>query len=155
VNGVGGLSWAQWGLIFTAAAFSLLALGTFKRLRAVLIFAGICMLAGKVAAILIAVVRWLSNLTDALTGKFAGASVPGIILVIAAIFLFHDLHPKGSGASRRTFWISAFVACCLIAGISAFSAVNAIPGDVRTGIPSVTSSQHQHGDRGARHTNGG
>lgn len=139
MNGVLHLTWPQWGLIFIAVAFTLLILGIFKVTRAVLIFAGICMCTGPAASILAGFARWTSNLTDSLTGKFLGAAVPGIILIIAAIFLVHDLHPRGSGASRRTFWISAFVACCLIAGVSAFHAVDSIPQDVRTGIPSVTS----------------
>jgi hypothetical protein len=139
VNGVLGLSWTQWGLIFVTVSFVFLILGIFKKTRAVLIFAGICLVGGKLAAILIDLARLVSNLTDAVTGKIFGASVGGLILLVAAIFLIHDLHPKGSGASRRTFWISAFTACCLIAGVSAITSVNAIPNDIRTGIPSVTS----------------
>jgi hypothetical protein len=138
MNSILGLTWAQWGLLFIAFAFLFLFLRIFQRTRAVLVFLGICLCGGRIAAILAGLARSVSHLFDALAGKLFGVAVPGIILLLLGAVLIHDLHPKGGGASRRTFWISAFVACCLIAGVSAFQALNGIPGDVRTGVSTAT-----------------
>jgi hypothetical protein len=92
---------------------------------------------GKIATILTSVARGVSHLTDALLGKLFGAAVPGILVLILGIVLVAHLHPKGKGAGKSTFWISAFLACLLIAGVSSFAALNGIPADIRTGVTSV------------------
>ena len=132
-----GITWAQWGLILTAVAVTLLILRTFPAVRAVLIFLGICLMGGKIAVILAAVARGVSHLFDSLAGKLFGAVVPGLLVVILGIVLATHLHPKGKGAGRSTFWISAFLACLLVAGVSSFTAVNGIPADIRTGVTNV------------------
>ena len=54
-----------------------------------------------------------------------------------AIVLITHLHPKGKGAGRSTFLISAFLACLLVAGVSSFAALNGIPADIKTSVTSV------------------
>jgi hypothetical protein len=132
-----GITWAQWGLILTVVSVTLLWLHVFPATRAVMIFVGICLMGGKLAAILTAVARGVSHVTDGLLGKLFGASVGGILVVVFGIILVTHLHPKGKGAGRSTFWISAFLACLLIAGVSTFAAVNGIPADIKTGVTSV------------------
>lgn len=134
-----GLPAAAWGGIFVAFSAVFMFLGIFKRLRAVLIFLGICLLSsGLITSLLTALARLVSNLTDAAFGKLFGVAVPGIIVLIAGAFLIHDLHPRGGGASKRTYWLAAFVAACLIAGVSSIGALNAIPADVHTGVTTVS-----------------
>lgn len=132
-----GLTWTQWGLIFTTVAFTLLFLRIFPATRAVLIFLGVCLMGGKIAAILTAVARGVSHLTDALTAKIFGASIGGLLVLILGIILVTHLHPKGKGAAKSTFWIAASLACLLVAGVSTFAAVNGIPADIRTGVTSI------------------
>lgn len=132
-----GLSWAQWGLILTVVSFTLFLLHAMPTTRAILVFVGICLMGGKIAAILTSVARGVSHLTDSLTGKLFGAAVPGLLLIVLGIVLVLHLHPKGKGAGRSTYWISAAVACLLVAGVSSWSAVNGIPADIRTGVTSV------------------
>lgn len=134
---IAGLTWAQWGLIFTVVSVTFLFLRIFAATRAVLIFVGICLMGGKLAAILTAVARGVSHVTDALLGKLFGAVVPGLLVLVMGIILVTHLHPKGKGAARSTFWISAFLACLLVAGVSTFAAVNGIPADIKTGVTSV------------------
>jgi len=134
-----GVAPAAWGGIFTVFAAVFLFLGIFKRTRAVLIFLGICLLgSGLLSRLLVSMARIASNLTDSLFGKLFGVAVPGIIVLIAGVILIHNLHPKGGGASRRTFWLAAFVAACLIAGVSQIAALNGIPADVHTSVSTVT-----------------
>ena len=140
MNAILGLTAAQWALLFIALAFTLLFLRIFQRLRAVLIFAGICLAGGKAAALLAGFARGVAHLTDDLTGKIFGVTLAGVIVVPVLIILVYDLHPKGGGASRRTFWISAFVACLLVAGVSSFHVLNSVPANIRTGITSVTTN---------------
>jgi hypothetical protein len=133
-----GLTTAQWGGLFVVAAFVCLFLRTLQRTRAVLVFAGICMTGGMFARIMTSIARTVSHLTDALFAKMFGASVGGVLVLVIGGILIYDLHPRGGGASKRTFWIAALSAGLLVAGVSTFHVLNGIPGDVGTGVSTVT-----------------
>ena len=133
-----GLSPAQWGAIFITISVLCLFLGIFKRLRAYLVFLGICLTGGLIARLLTDVARVLSNLTDSLFGKLFGVAVPGVLVLLVGFVLVHDLHPKGGGASRRTYWLAVLAAACVVAGVSAFGVLNGIPASVHTGVSTVT-----------------
>lgn len=133
-----GLSSSQWGAIMLVVGFVLYFLRIFKRLRAVLAFVGVCLISGGLFGSLLGRgAVWLSNVFGSLTGKIFGVGVPGVLFVVLAIVFIHDLHPKGGGASKRTFWLGLAVAACLVAGVSAFAQLNGIPADLRSGVSSV------------------
>jgi hypothetical protein len=133
-----GLSFSEWGAIMLVVGFVLYFLHIFKRLRAWLAFIGTCLVSGGVfTQIITKAAVWLSGLTSSLVGKIFGVGVPGALFAILVIVFIHDLHPKGGGASKRTFWLGIAVAACLVAGVSAFAQLNGIPGGLRSGVSSV------------------
>jgi hypothetical protein len=133
-----GLSTSQWGALMLVTGFVLYVLRTFQRLRAVLAFTGVCLLSGGLfVTLLVKTATWLSALAGTLTGKIFGVAVPGALAFVVGLFLLHDLHPRGGGASKRTFWLAIAFAAFLIAGVGTFAQLNGIPGAVRTGITNV------------------
>jgi hypothetical protein len=135
-----GLPPEAWGAVFLVIAVLLHFLRVFTRSRAVLAFLGTCLLgAGLFRELLVRAATEVSRLTDSLVGKAFGVAVPGLLVVVLGIIFLHDLHPSGGGASRRTMWLGIALGACLIAGVSAFPAVNQIPSDVHTTVATVTS----------------
>lgn len=134
-----GLTPAQWGAVMIIFAVLFLWLRIFQRIRAVLVFAGICLLGGSLLGRLMgALARGASNVTDTLTGKIFGTAVPGLLVLIVGAVLIHDLHPRGGGASRRTFWLAAILAACLVAGLSTIVQLDGIPAGVHSTVTTVT-----------------
>jgi len=134
-----GLTTGQWGAVLTAGSLVLLWMGIFKRLRAVMVFVGICLLGtGWLLRLAEDVVRAASNIFGSLFGKVFGVGVPGILGLLAIGVLIYDLYPRGGGASKRTYWVSALVAVILVAGLAGYSALNGIPADIHTGVTTVT-----------------
>lgn len=135
-----GLGPNQWGTVFLVIGLVLYFLRIFAVVRAILAFLGTCLLsAGVLSNLLVRAAREVSALTDSLVGKVFGVAVPGLLVIVLIIIFAYDLHPKGGTASKRTFWLAIAVAACLVAGVSAFATLNGIPGDVHTGITTVTS----------------
>jgi hypothetical protein len=133
-----GLSTSQWGALMLLTGFVLYLLHTWQRARAVLAFTGTCLLTGGLfVTLLVKAATWLTALAGTLTGKIFGVGVPGALAFIVGLFLLHDLHPRGGGASKRTFWLAIAFAAFLIAGLGTFAQLNGIPADIRTGITSV------------------
>jgi hypothetical protein len=134
-----GLTPLQWGVLFVIFAALFLWLRIFARLRAVLIFAGICLLGqGLLSRLLVTAARDLSSWTGAITAKVFGAAIPGVLLLIVGVILIYDLHPRGGGASRRTFWLAAIAAALLIGGVSTIGQLTSIPHGVHSTITTVT-----------------
>lgn len=108
-------------------------LGIFTTIRALLAFAGVCVLglgAGWFGHTLSTVVTWATTLGGTVTGTVFGISVTSAVFIIAAVVFVHDLLPK-HGASKRTGWIGILVAAMLVAGVSGFAQLNSIPSTVR------------------------
>jgi hypothetical protein len=138
MNNVLGITPAQWGGILILFALTCLFLRTLQRTRAIAVFAGICLAGGIFVRLDVSLARTLSHLTDQLFAKLFGVSVAGILAAACLGLLIYDLHPKGGGASKRTFWIAALSAGLLVAGVSTFTVLNGIPADMRTGVSTVT-----------------
>ncbi len=138
MNNVLGISPAQWGGIFIAFALGCLFLRTLQRTRALAVFAGICLAGGIIVRLDVSLARTLSHLTDALFAKLFGGGISGILALACLGLLVYDLHPRGGGASKRTFWIAALSAGLLVAGVSTVKVLNGIPADMRTGVSTVT-----------------
>jgi hypothetical protein len=135
-----GISPDQWGAILLVISVVLYFLRIFAKLRAVLAFLGVCLLGGGLfSSLLVRGAHAVSSLTDSLVGKIFGVAVPGLIVIVLGIFFIHDLHPKGGGASKRTFWLGIALAAFLVAGVSTFATLNGIPADVHNGVSTVTS----------------
>lgn len=133
-----GMSYSQWGVILTVGGFICYWLRIFQRFRAYAVFAGICLLSGGwVTRLLVGLATWVAHLTSTLIGKLFGVGVPGAAALIIGGILIHDLHPRGGGASKRTFWLAIAFAACLIAGAGAFAQLNAIPADLRGGLSNL------------------
>lgn len=108
-------------------------LNIFTTARALLAFAGVCVLglgAGWFGHTLTTVVTWITTLGGTVTGTLFGVSVVSAAFVVLAVVFVHDLMPK-HGASKRTGWVGILVAAMLVAGVSGFSQLNSIPSTVR------------------------
>jgi hypothetical protein len=138
MNNVLGISPPQWGGIFIAFSLGCLFLRTLQRTRAIAVFAGICLAGGIFVRLDVSLGRTLSHLTDQLFARLFGAGISGILALACLGLLAYDLHPRGGGASKRTFWIAALSAGLLVAGVSTFKVLNGIPADMRTGVSTVT-----------------
>jgi hypothetical protein len=133
-----GLSSSQWGALLLVVGVVFYWLRIFQRARAVMAFAGVCLLAdGWISSILVSVAQWVSGLAGSLAGKLFGVGLPGILALILGIVFIFDLHPRGGGASKRTFWVGVAFAACLVAGVSAFAQLNGIPADLRSGVSNL------------------
>jgi hypothetical protein len=134
-----GLTTGQLGAILTAASLVLLWLRIFRRARAVMVFAGICLLGtGWLLRVLLAMARVLSGVTGALFARIFGAAVPGVLGLFVLGLLVYDLHPRGGGAAKRTYWLAVLAAVILVAGLAGYQALNSIPAGVHTGLTTVT-----------------
>jgi|SRR6185437_5184113 len=128
------------GALCLVAALLFHWLRIFVKIRAILAFVGTCIVTGGLFGhALTWVVLHVQALTNSLTGKIFGAAIPGLVVIVLAIIFVHDLHPKGGGSSRRTMFVGAALAACLVAGVSSFSTLNNVPAAVRTGVSSSTN----------------
>lgn len=117
-------------------------LGIFSATRAILAFAGTCLIgtAGFAGGLVTDVARWVTGLLDSASGWAFGVAAGGaIVTVIAGVIFIHDLMPRHT-AGKRTGWAGIVLALLLITGVSGFSALNSVPGTVRTGVTSVQST---------------
>jgi hypothetical protein len=134
-----GLSTGQWGAILVAASLVLLWMRIFKVTRAVMVFVGICLIGnGWLIRLLEDIARAGSNIFGGLFAKVFGSAVPGVLGLAAIGILIYDLHPRGGGASRRTYWVAVLVAVILVSGLAGFKALNGVPADVHQGVTTVT-----------------
>jgi hypothetical protein len=133
-----GMSYSQWGAILFTGGLIMYLLRIRARERAIMAGVGVCLLSGgMVTKILVGLATWVAHLTSALIGRLFGVGVPGALALIIGAVLLHDLHPRGGGASKRTFWLAIAFAACLIAGVGAFAQMNAIPADLRGGLSNL------------------
>lgn len=114
-------------------------LGIFTKLRAIMAFAGTCIVTGGLFGELLGkVASFVSGLLGSLAGKAFGVSVPGLLAIVLLAVFAHDLHPR-KPASGRTLWVAIALAACLTAGVSSWPALNHVPATVRNGVGNVTT----------------
>jgi hypothetical protein len=107
----------------------------FAKTRAVLAFAGVCLLVGGlIGKLLTGAATWVADLSNTASTILFGVSggITLVALVLVVIFI-HDLHPKHQ-ASARTSFIGIALAALLVAGVSGATAFNNIPGAVQQGV---------------------
>lgn len=96
-------------------------LGIFAKTRAVFAFLGaVAVTGGVLGHVLARITAALANAGGAVTTWLFGTAIAGILFIVAAVILIHDMHPK-KGASRRTGWIA------LLLGASLGTAAAVIP----------------------------
>jgi apolipoprotein N-acyltransferase len=115
-------------------------LGIFATLRAILAFAGTCLLgtAGFLGSLFNRLATSAVHLADSGTAFATGVALGGTVLVvITGVVFVHDLMPKHT-AGKRTGWAGIALAALLLAGASSIPALNNLPSSVTNGVTTVT-----------------
>jgi hypothetical protein len=128
---------AEFGTLLIIISFILLwPLRILPKVRAVMVFVGI-LLAGITSGLVMHLLARLTALAGHLFGTVIalafGASVTGIAIIVALIFLVHDLHPKKQ-ARARTYWLAVATSIAIVTATSGIAALNGLPGQVQTAI---------------------
>jgi len=123
-------------LLIVLSAVMLWPLRILPKVRTVLVFTGI-LLTGTTSGLVLHLLTRLTGLAGRLFGSLVavafGASVTGIAVIVALVFLFHDLHPKHQ-ARGRTYWLAVASAIAITTATTGIAGLNGLPHQVQTTI---------------------
>lgn len=124
------------GAVLIALAILTFLLGKYHKASAVMILLGVLLVgvSGHLVGIAAKGVALLAQWGGTATAWAFGFAVPGVLVIVAAFLLFHDLRRKGS---RRDFWIALALGVVLVTGASGIPALAGLPSAVRTTVSST------------------
>jgi hypothetical protein len=119
-------------------------LGILPKARAVLAFLGAVTLgaSGHFGSLVAGAFAWVSNAFGAVTAWAFGVAVTGGLVIVLAIVLIHDLHPR-KPAGKRTGFLALAVGLAVAAGVASLPFLAGVSGlvvQLMTGIASALSS---------------
>lgn len=113
-------------------------LGIFAKTRAFLALVAAIGIGGFLGRALARVVTWLIHLTGTVTGWAFGVAIPGVLFLVLAALLIHDLHPR-NGASNRTAYVALGAGALLVAGVAGIPALTPLAAALKSLPASIAS----------------
>jgi hypothetical protein len=111
-------------------------LGIFGKTRVVLALLAAVGLGGFLGHALVRVTGWLQHAAGMVTGWAFGVSVPGVLFLVLAVLLIHDLHP-GHPASRWTSYVAFGTGTLLVAGVTGIPALAPLAGALQSLLTAI------------------
>jgi hypothetical protein len=126
------------GLVALTLAILAFVFGRFATARVIALIVGIVLVAtaggGHLFSWATSVTSWLNGFVGTATTWAVGVAFPGLLAIVLAFIVAHDLHPKTGTASRRTFFAAGLLAVMIAAASTNVSFLNGLGPQIQHGV---------------------